>query len=415
MFSFLKKLVKKQDGSAVTEDVPVEQLEPWLASKIASQRAEAQPHFDATIPLLREQLGAIASGVAALQNAALMNPNIPERAKQVMEGNREAFIRGIEQFAHNVKLPTTLDDVPAFHQSFRESLQATLLSLNRPFQVLQEFFAHEAKEILNKVHELEQHVLSLGRHQASLDGLHALGRAIDTLVVAKLRKQQAGEKLKLAISDKTHCEREIIQAQSRISALESGPEHQLLMDLKRNISQNTEAMKQLRATMTEHFSALEPALKKYEHVTLHNQQLIRDYLANPIETLARDRGFVILQVIRSMRKEIEADKIDLKDRKKEKVLETMNVFAPELLSSFLKNYGALKQKQDQLIADADKLPILHQLAQQRKELQQHQERKFTLEQQHRDAEQSIGATLEPEIASVTALAQERLGIALRIR
>ncbi|HSU72476.1 MAG TPA: hypothetical protein VLJ21_01345 [Candidatus Binatia bacterium] len=412
MLSFLKKLIRKTEPPQ-GEAVAVDMLESWLAQKLAAARQLAQQQLDAKRPAMREQLGAIASSIAALQHAQLMNPNIPERAKQVMGGNRDAFVRGIEQFVHSLTIPE-LDGVPAFQQQFRESLQSTLLAVNRPFQVLQEFFSHEAKDVLNRIHEFERQVLELGACRAPIDSLNAVGLAIDALVVARLRKNQAREQSHVARSDLACAEKELAETQSRIRALESSPEHQLLMDLKAKLEQNTVAKRQLRAGISEQFSALEPALKKYEHMTLHHQQLIRDYLANPVETLARDRDLVILHILRAMRKEVEADRIDLKDRRKEKVIAMMDALTPEALSGFLKQYGALTQLQERLIAEADKLDVLHRLAGERKQAESLIAQKADAERRQREAEVSAASDFSSEKTAIVAVAQERLGVALQI-
>jgi hypothetical protein len=405
MFSFLKRLRKAEQAPLQT--VSIAELPKWLEAKIEQQKHAAHQAFEAQLPALREQVGMLGSSIAALQAAELMNPNIPERAKQVMDGNRSAFIRPLEQFIHELTLPASLDDVPRFQQQVMTAIQLLLPSLNRPFQVLQEFFSNESKDVINGLHLVEKTTLAMAQLRAThqLDALEDARQALVEFNAGQTREQNAKEALANAQRDAQMLDKDIARMQTEIGALEQGHEHQLLLDVKNKLQKTTSALKDVRAKMSEQFSAIEPALKKYERVSLHNPQLIRDYLANPIETLARDRDLVILHVLASMRREVMSESIDLKDRKKEKVLAAMDTLSRETLSEFLKQYSALLQQQNALVSQADQMPVLHKLAFVRKQLQSMQEQKQRLSQ--------VKATVATPTTDSLREQMQKLGVELR--
>ena len=122
----------------------------------------------------------------------------------------------------------------------------------------------------------------------------------------------------------------------------------------------------------------------------------------------------ILHVINSMRKEVEGDRLDLKDKKKEKVLNAMNELNSETLNGFLKSYGNLTLRQTELIRHLDSMEIIHQLASSKKNIQSLNEERAEI-QRRKDVSHSKLKSLdsEPVKEGIVSLALD-LGIELFI-
>jgi len=410
MFNFLKRLVKPQVPE--TQSITIDELPSWLAQQRQARTDAAHKDFETTVTQLREQLGLLGTSISALRSAELLNPNIPERAKQVMEGNREAFLRAVEQL-YDLRLPLAMDDVPRFQDEFKTTLHELLPAVSRPFQILQEFFANESKDVWNSVHLVEKQALALGNigKTHKLDALTALAAELDTRQKLMLQKTEAAQQILTAEETLTQLAKEHKRAQENILALEQSEDYKRLLAVKEKLQHATSSIKDLRAKLSEQFSALEPALKKYEHMTLHNRQLIRDYLQNPVETLARDRELAILQVIAAMRREVEADRIDLKDRRKEKVLAAMTRLDKDALNGFLKEYGTKLGEQNRLVAEADSLDVLHRISAARKHAQSIEEQRSRVEKTKSEAQ--LLASQEFSNDKIAAVLKEHFSLELR--
>ncbi|MBI4145112.1 hypothetical protein HY493_02795 [Candidatus Woesearchaeota archaeon] len=347
--------------AAQVESVPLAGLRDWYLSKRKDLYETAQHDLDRSAPELRAAIDELGKGIDALRSAGLLNPKIQERERHFLDGNRDQFLKAAERFLRSITPPATPEELPSFDQHVQQRVKQFSEDIQRAFQILQNFLANETKELVRQVDAIAKHATALRGIRRRLDGLDALGTAIDDLSRAISDQQRDSEETRSREERGERLRTELKQAQDAVSSIESSPEHKELVRLKSQTQDVANKLKTFRQGMLEQFSAIEPALKKYERMTMHHQ-LVKDYLANPIETLARDRGLQLLHILVAMRKEVVADRIELKDKKKEKVLTAMDAFNSATLSAFLKDYGNLTQTQIKLLGQADLLPVLHDLA-----------------------------------------------------
>jgi len=96
------------------------------------------------------------------------------------------------------------------------------------------------------------------------------------------------------------------------------------------------------------FSVLERALRKYSHIAFEHEEIVLDYLKQPLETLANDKNFVILEIFKNLDKLLQEDKLQIDDRKKEKSLEEIKKLSKEFLEQFLKKYFSFKAEMEDI-------------------------------------------------------------------
>ena len=109
--------------------------------RIGDRIKKLRPSYTITesIPIIKEKLD-------RLEEATLRNPNIPEKAKQIMEGNRSSFVKQHNIFLDSLEVP---DDVSyyktnEFCDSFAEKIEHLAQTCSRNTMVLNEFFKNEA-------------------------------------------------------------------------------------------------------------------------------------------------------------------------------------------------------------------------------------------------------------------------------
>ena len=96
------------------------------------------------------------------------------------------------------------------------------------------------------------------------------------------------------------------------------------------------------------FSILERALRKYSHIAFEHEEIVLDYLNKPIETLANDKNLMILEVLSNLEKQLNENRLQVDEKKKEKSLEEIKKLSREFIGQFLKKYFSFKLEIDEL-------------------------------------------------------------------
>ncbi|MBM3229992.1 hypothetical protein FJZ26_06175, partial [Candidatus Parvarchaeota archaeon] len=103
---------------------------------------------------IEEQRKLVLEAIEQLKNAQLPNPNIPPRAKSLMEGNRELYAKTYSRLADGAKAPEKYEDVEYFIARWDSGYENAVKSTQRAYFVLQEFLANESKDVAARAREM---------------------------------------------------------------------------------------------------------------------------------------------------------------------------------------------------------------------------------------------------------------------
>lgn len=266
-----------------------------------------------------------------------MNPNIPDRAKDFMQGNREEYCRRVQQYLEKLKLPSSAEEFPKFFDQHKKNAQEFTQGILRPFQILQEFFAHESKVITLSLAEIEKNILELREQheQAKIDAYDPLLTESEILLT-KHNQSQAMEK------ERAEMEKQLEEAVQKIKML-NVEEERLLKDPKRLAALDTlrEAQRRKQAheqTIRDIFKNFEPALRRFHRMATRNTRLVGKYLRDPVQTLIEDMHLDIQEVISDIIRLMEFDRLQLGD-KKEYVTDALAHLNKDFLGTWLREYG----------------------------------------------------------------------------
>jgi len=104
IFDFLKFKEKEE-----IEEIKLEELEPWIDSWSKKAFEDANLKLVSIRQRITEEKNKLLESIQNLEKAELKNPNIPERAKQIMEGNRKTYILKLNSLLEEINLPEKLD------------------------------------------------------------------------------------------------------------------------------------------------------------------------------------------------------------------------------------------------------------------------------------------------------------------
>ena len=359
MFGFLKKLFSKEP-EVPDEEVELANLYSWFDEKTKSNIESLNNELKEVGQRVNSEIKQAKQNLDVLNNAKLLNPNIPERAKHFMQGNRDAYSKKINSFLDRVHVPYTISDFSVFHSALQDELKELTQGTAKSFQILQEFFANESRKVMGNVGNISKEINSF-KQAFDTAGLNILDetkkRISDFQIKLKLRSalEKDLEARKKELEEHTE---EIRKLREEIELLQKDRE---LNELKNKLKEARSKIEQTRERILSPFSVINTALRKFERITYRHRIIIQKYIDSPLDALLQDLHLSILKALHDMEMSIMNSRIDLKDKKREKTLEVMKLLTREYLGSFLTEYGQIKHEQDKikkLIANLDVVVLL---------------------------------------------------------
>lgn len=254
---------------------------------------------------------------------SLMNPNIPQREIQLMEGNRENYIKQVAHFLTKIDLPKQYLEIYYYSIKFSEELEKLSKDTQKNVFVLRVFFENELKDINKNLSNLEERMINI----RILFEKHNINRLQEVINNIEKIKQNLSKSLKLKEDMKDHeaivkdYEDKIKKLNERIETITSGTDFRALENFKTDKENVDIEIKKIFNQFDSYISEIDVALKKYYYKN-QDKKIIREYLEEPYKTLLKDSALEISQIIKELQQNLES--IDLKDKKKEQVIESLS-------------------------------------------------------------------------------------------
>lgn len=336
IFDFIKKMFQEEE----TAEIKLAEVTNWLDSRnsVPGELEEIRAKFQEEKILLNQN-------IKKLNDAELMDSNIPERAKQMMKGNRTTYVQKVERFTDELELPENPDTVVEFHDSFQSQLAEFSKTTLRNYQIIQEFLGNESAAVADNIRKLEQHITQakklIGR--SGIDRIATLKKKTNRILDMIQRKDVLGVEI-VAFEEKIKIRKEKIEEISKkIEELRNSTafrEYSELIEKKNGLKKEINEMENQRF---HYFSVINTALKKYERLSLDNK-IIRKYVDDSLNALLEDKELRIVDILTRMKEAIITGKLELKDRKREKVLEALNKLDKSYFENFMFTYHEENEK-----------------------------------------------------------------------
>ncbi len=290
---------------------------------ITTNSAEVQEKKEETIHALRN-----------LHKAKLMNSNIPEREIQIMEGNRENYIKKVSQFVTNINIPKAYLDTHDYCVKSSEQLEHLSREIQKNIFVLNHFFTNEIKDANRAIHGLEEKIIEI-RVLLEKNGILYLKEIqkniklfVDNVVKIKDFNSQirSEEKEIFEHNDK------LSRLNERVKTITTGPDYRALETFKQEKINAENEIKAILSEISMHFSSIDTALRKY-YYKYPEKKMITQYLEDLKNTLLIDTHLEIIDILKEIKSLVENGNIDLKDKKRENCLEAIN----KLTIEYVKN------------------------------------------------------------------------------
>ncbi|MEM4282726.1 MAG: hypothetical protein QXU88_02535 [Candidatus Woesearchaeota archaeon] len=402
MFDFLSKLFgKKQSSEQKAEKTDI----AGLIRILNEEKRKAEEHFVMRLEdcnaELRHALKELSSSITLLRNARLINPNIPERAKQFAEGNREAFARAAERLIQGLDFPSAPFQTAIFFKEMDKRLADFASASSRPYHLLQEFFANESRAVMEKVALLEKNanLLKQAFVASRLEEIDKLILEAEELQSRTKNISLLKNELEAAKSRARELEGTFFKLKEALSEAEGDL---VLFELTSSLERTRRESASLESAIRASFTPLEAALKKYAKISFEHNVLVAKYLEDPVQALSQDIELKILNALERLRDLLEKDQLELKERKKERCLQAISKLNKEFLETFVKKYAMLKRDEEALLSKIHASEAFARLKRLRTELVSTEEKlisaKVAVEQLEKKTMQAEFERLKAELA-----------------
>ncbi len=368
MWQRIKQLFKREE---TIQTVNFAELENWFDQKSQQKISELLKEIEQTNQELRKILEDTKQKVEILKKATLPNPNISEREKHFLEGNRETYAKSTLQLIDKIeKNQLSLDNYEVYFSIIDEELQRFVKINLRAFQILQEFLANESRQIGSNIRKIE---LLIQKQKDCFDkinykNINEFKKQINEVQNKIERKKSLENNIEIVeqeINDLIE-KRDVVY--NEIKNLEN---NQTLQDLLKKLKQHEQKVKEKESEFIHFISQIEPSFKKYIKITLKNQELAEKYLSSPIQTLLDDKDFIIIKIVHEINSLIYENNIEIKDSRREKILELLGKINKDYFLDLKNQIILLRKEKEDISKNVNSLPefiLLHRKVEELKEI-----------------------------------------------
>ena len=274
----------------------------------------------------------------ALANTMLRNDKIPERAIQVMQGNREAYIKSVNLFLDQIKTPSSINMglINDFLSRFEENLNYFTKTSSRSYYVLQEFFRDESGAIAQYIKKVD--FLARSIFDNDYRKINAVSQKIEEIDSFLALRKKAGDLIEEEKTNYSSINAMKKETMDKMEKLEQSRDYRELQELGKEKDRISKEIRDNEAELISLFSPIEKSMKKYEKITLYGAGILRDYIDSPLHGLMKDDGLNITEVLAKMREAVESNQLDLNDKKKERTIEALGMVSKERLQQIAKKH-----------------------------------------------------------------------------
>jgi hypothetical protein len=351
MFKFLKKLFSEPEEEVEKQGIKLEELDIWFKEKSDKIFTNLNIEIKDMKNNVKDEIIKAKDNLAILSTAKLHNPKITVKEKQFMEGNRKSYILLVNNFLRGIDLEE--DDYSAllkFCNDFNPRLERFGKSTVRPYHILQEFFSHESRNIAINIKNLDGSIKELGNiiKNANLNKINEIKIGIVNLN----NKIKQKDELDVILKDKEKIKQSLLKnkqdTEKEIERLVKSKEYEQLNELKTDKETLLASIREHNAKIVHAFSVMERPLRKLTRMVVEDADLLKKYIDNPVEALVNDHALKISKLLKKLENNINNYTLDLKDKKREKVLETVKGLTDEFLREFINKHKELSDKLENL-------------------------------------------------------------------
>jgi len=358
MLKFIKSLFKNEEEIQEIE-LKQKELLPWIVEKENKIIKDIDNQIISINEGINNHIESIKEHLKELNDEQLRNKKIPVRAEQIMKGNKSIFIKNTEHFLDIIDMET-YDTHNHFIVAFEKSL-INLSKINKKSNfVLNEFFSDNMYKINTDIKSLENNVnqiknLYKENNVNEILELKIIVGSLENLNETIANQNENLTKYVTKIEEAIQKKEKII---TKLSDIKKSDNFKFFKELITTKDEIKIELKKIDDEITQKFSIFETAFKKYSRIA-YGDNLINEYLEDPFKALISDQKFEILEIYQKIKKNIQENKIELKEKKAVKTINAIDNISIVYLKDIIKNVNQLKRDKKIKEGKISKNTIMH--------------------------------------------------------
>ncbi|MBU0466979.1 MAG: hypothetical protein KJ718_02460 [Nanoarchaeota archaeon] len=368
-FDFLRRSSKKEEQKQL-EEINLNEIPDWIGSKSNKIFENLDSEFEEIREKISQEKIALKQNLKNLEQAELKNKDIPDRMKQIMEGNRRIYVHKINSFIRKINFPSDTDEALNFAVSFDSELDKFDKSIGKSHNILEEFFPEKANLVSTNVKNIDKLVKEAKSKikNSEVEKVNELKNHVSSTLNKIKQKEEGHKRLKLLEEDLKFHKETINNKESRLEQLQQQETYKKIIELMETKEQLEQKIKENESKFVHSFSEIETALKKYEN--LSENKLAKRYLEDSLNALLGDKDLEILGLLDAIKKAIASGDITLKDKKKDKVIKELDSLDKDYIESFLQTHTNSNKDLSELDSKIRSSNILKEIENLKDELKQ---------------------------------------------
>src|SRR3989338_7522913 len=411
-FDFLRKSNEKE---VLVETLKLSEVEFFLDKKLEELNHKLGLSIQQTKTEISEEISRLKNNLENLANAELKNKEIPERAKQIMEGNRQIYIQKTNTLIEKIIFPEKSRDLLEFTKTFDKELDAFDKGISKSHHIMEEFFVEKASVNAVSIKKIDKLFKELKSAIESSDiwKIEKLKEQSSIIIKEISRKEENKNTLNILDKEIITLGKEVKIKEDQIAKFKQEDSYRKYTSQLNSKEKAQQELINLESVLRHSFSEIEPALKKYEN--LSQNKLAKKYLEDPLGALLEDQELEISTIFDAIKKAIIKGEITLKDTKKDRVMNELFILNKEFFQNFLSKRTELRANLSETTKEIENSLIIKCLDELENSLFQDKaslhEKKSGFEKLNKDIET---LNLSDQVSSLESEFKEKLNLNVKI-
>lgn len=306
MLRFLKKIFEKKEEK---ESVDFFELEKRIAD-------EGWKEIKQDIERLQQVKEAISKNIGALQAKDIDSQKVQDKAKDVIKGNRNAFVIMLRKLADSIDNPElNAKGVSLFCKKLEEEMADFHAKTARNYFIMKTLIGEELEAIKQNLKEAEAISMRIKKsvETGKLAAIEDLQKSLKD-IYQHIENKGKHEREMQGIEKETEMllakEKEVTE---KINAMKEGMEFIELENFKSKLQQKTDEEGVIKARIRNSFAELSRPLRKYERV--YPSKVLAKFLEDPVASMEENNDMA--KILHSAAESMQKGEIDSKNTEKD--------------------------------------------------------------------------------------------------
>jgi hypothetical protein len=323
---------KDHDEDRLPSEIELSKIDKHMNFILRDKLGTLNRTISEKIVEINTQKGEVTRQLRILHKKPLMNPNISQREIQIMEGNRENYVKKISHFIANIELPKNYIETYDYCIRFSNEMEHLYKDIQKNIFVLQHFFSNEIKDVGKGLNGMEQLIIDIRStfEKNGIDVLKDMQEQIKQMTKNIVRIGSLDSEIEEHKKEISSYQEKLDKLNQRIMTITSGTDYRMLESFKEEKDRIGESITSAFRNLDKHLSELETALKKYYYKN-QDRKIIKGYIDARYETFLQDTKLELVGILAELKSFIVQGSLELKDKKKEHAIHSIDSMTPESL------------------------------------------------------------------------------------